>query len=81
MNKRTRAALSAAAKGKLEKSGERTIAYLLEIANDPNREDAVRLQAANVLLPYVKPKLATIEQHNIDDRDKLAKQRDYAPAQ
>ena len=71
LNKRTRAALSAAAEGRLEKGGERTINYLLAIANDPARDDSVRMQAANVALPYVKPKLATIEQRNIDDGDKL----------
>lgn len=70
LNRRTRAALSAAAEGKLAEGGEKTISYLLKIANDPKRDDAVRMQAASVALPYVKPKLASIEQTNIDERDK-----------
>jgi hypothetical protein len=81
LNKRTRTAMTAAAEGKLGKGGEKTLAYLMKIANDPKRDDAVRLQAASVLLPYVKPRLASIEQHSIDDRDKLTEDEILAQAQ
>ena len=64
--------MSAAAEGKLEKGAEQTLEYLMKIVQDPKREDSVRLQAANVLLPYVKPRLASIEQTTIDDRDKMS---------
>ena len=72
MNKRTRTAMSAASEGKLEKGAEQTLEYLMKIVQDTKREDSVRLQAANVLLPYVKPRLASIEQTTIDDRDKMS---------
>jgi len=42
------------------------------IVQDTSRDDAVRLQAANVLLPYVKPRLASVEQRNIDDAATLS---------
>jgi hypothetical protein len=71
LNRRTRAALTAAAEGKLADAGEQTISYLLKVANDPNRDDAVRMQAANAALPYVKPRLASIEQTNLDPRDQI----------
>jgi len=58
LNKRTRIALTAAAEGKLADGAEHTLALVMGIANDPARDDAIRLQAANVLLPYVKPRLA-----------------------
>ena len=69
LNKRTRAALAAAAEGKLGEKAEDTIAYLLKIANDPTTEHNLRVQAANAALPYCKPRLASIEQTNIDPRD------------
>ncbi|OFW02693.1 MAG: hypothetical protein A3G20_05390 [Acidobacteria bacterium RIFCSPLOWO2_12_FULL_59_11] len=44
------------------------------------REDAVRLQAASMLLPYVKPRLASVEQTNIDERDKMSEEELLAQA-
>ena len=69
LNKRTRAALAAAAEGKLGEKAEETIAYLLKIANDPTTEHNLRVQAANAALPYCKPRLASIEQTSPDPRD------------
>lgn len=70
LNRRTRAALSAAAEGKLGPHAEKTIKYLLDLSNDPSADHATRIQAANAALQYVKPKLAAIEQTTIDERDK-----------
>jgi len=70
LNKRTRAALSAAVEGKLSEKGEKTIEYLLQVANDERQEPQIRLQAANAALPYCKPRLASIEQTHVDPRDK-----------
>lgn len=71
LNKRTRAALAAATEGKLGERAEETIAYLLKIANDPATEHNLRVQAANAALPYCKPRLASIEQTNIEPKDQL----------
>jgi hypothetical protein len=82
LNKRTRTAMAAAAEGRLGKDADRTIESLLRVANDESRDVATRTQAANAALPYVKPRLAAVEQTNIDpgdtqtEADILAKLRD-----
>jgi hypothetical protein len=63
--------LSDAEEGKLGKNVKKTLAHLQMIVDDPKRDDAIRMQASNILLPYMKPRLAAIEQTNIDPRDKL----------
>jgi|KBSMisStandDraft_5_1062788.scaffolds.fasta_scaffold1618098_1 hypothetical protein len=74
LNKQTRIALTAAAEGKLADGAEHTLALVMGIANDPTRDDAIRLQAANVALPYVRPRLASIEQRHVDDAARVSEQ-------
>ena len=74
LNKRTRAALSAAAEGKLGPGAEQTLEYLLKLARDSNQDIGVRMRAAEILLPYCKPKLSAVEQTVIDERDKLSEE-------
>lgn len=69
LNKRTRLALSAASEGKLAEDGEKTLKFLLAMALDRHRDDNVRLQAANVVLPYLCPKLSAVEQTIVNDKD------------
>ncbi|SRR5581483_1596316 len=71
LNKRTRAALSAAAEGKLGAGAEKALMDLLKIAQDPEKDLAVRMRAAEILLPYCKPRLAAIEQTTIEPRDQM----------
>ena len=69
LNKRTRAALHEAEHGKLEKAASSTLSYLSRIVTDRKRDDQVRMQAANILLPYLRPKLSAVEQTTISDKD------------
>ena len=69
LNKRTRMALDAASKGKLAEGANRTLSYLQRIVDDPSKPEDVRMKAADILLPYQKPKLSAVEQTNIDPRD------------
>jgi hypothetical protein len=71
LNKRTRAALSAVAEGKLGAGAEKTLCDLLRLAQDQSAEISVRMRAAEILLPYCKPRLAAIEQTTIEPRDQL----------
>ncbi len=69
LNKRTRAALSAAAEGKLGKRADKTLEDLLDIFNDAAKDPSERMRAADIALQYLKPKLAAIEQTTIEPRD------------
>ena len=69
LNKRTLAALDAASKGKLAAGSERTLLYLQKIVDDPSKPEDVRMRAADILLPYQKPKLSAVEQTIVDERD------------
>lgn len=62
LNKRTRLALRDAESGKLD--GAETLAYLLRVASDGHKDEQVRMQAANIVLPYLRPKLSAVEQTN-----------------
>ena len=61
LNKRTRMALSEAEEGEFADGAAKTLRYLIATANDLRRDDTIRLQAANVLLPYLRPKLSAVE--------------------
>ena len=69
LNKRTMAAIHEAEHGKLQKAASSTLAYLARIVNDARKDDQTRMQAANVLLPYLRPKLSAVEQTNINAND------------
>ena len=69
LNRRTLAAINEAETGKLQKAATNTLAYLARVVSDMKRDDATRLQAANVLLPYLRPKLSAVEQTNINAND------------
>lgn len=62
LNKRTLAALDAAEKGKFEDEGNRICGFLLRIAADNSKSEATRMQAAKIVLPYLKPALSAVEQ-------------------
>ncbi|UOF80961.1 hypothetical protein [Caudoviricetes sp.] len=64
LNKRTRLALREAESGKLD--GGETLAYLIRVANDRHKDEQIRMQAANIVLPYLRPKLSAVEQTNVD---------------
>ena len=69
LGRRTRAALHEAEHGKLEKAATGTLAYLTRLVTDHRKDDQVRMQAANILLPYLRPKLSAVEQTNINPED------------
>jgi hypothetical protein len=60
LNKRTRLALSEAESGDFANGAEKTLRFLIDTATDTRRDDAVRMQAANVVLPYLRPKLSAV---------------------
>jgi hypothetical protein len=74
LNKRTRSALSQAAEGEFAKGAESTIRYLLKVTTDSKRDDSLRMQAANVVLPYLRPKLSAIEQTNLNPEDQVSRE-------
>ena len=61
LNKRTRAALHAAETGELGGGGERPVDYLLRVMRDSGKADALRIEAAKAVAPYLAPKLSTTE--------------------
>ena len=69
LGRKTRAALYEAEHGKLEKAASSTLSYLSRIVTGPKRDDHVRMQAANILLPYLRPKLSAVEQTNISPEE------------
>ena len=69
LNKRTRLALREAAEGKLE--GAETLAFLVRIANDSRRDEKLRMEAASIALPYLRPKLSAVEQTVINPEESM----------
>lgn len=69
LNKRTLAAMSAASSGKFKEAADSTLRYLQGIVNDASKPEEVRMRAADILLPYQKPRLAAVEQTIVDPRD------------
>lgn len=61
LNKRTRAALHAAQTGELGGGGIDPIAYLLKVMRDSRKPDALRIEAAKAVAPFLAPKLAAVE--------------------
>jgi hypothetical protein len=61
LNRRTRAALSAAEEARFDERADKTIDRLLKLSIDTRKSDAVRIQAANVVLPYLRPKRSAVE--------------------
>jgi hypothetical protein len=65
LNKKTRRALYDAAQ-EYDDHGKSAINYLAKIMLDTQKDDAIRMRAADILLPFVRPKLSAVEQTNID---------------
>jgi hypothetical protein len=61
LNRRTRAALSAAEQAQFDERADKTIDRLLKLSIDTRKSDAVRIQAASVVLPYLRPKRSAVD--------------------
>ena len=64
LNKRTRAALHAAQTGELGGDGISPIEYLLKVVRDSEKPDAIRIEAAKAVAPYLQPKLCAVDLTN-----------------
>jgi hypothetical protein len=75
LNRKTREALHAFAESskEYEDHGKAAITYLSKIMLDPQRDEGIRMRAADILLPFVRPKLSAVEQTNIDPAAMLSK--------
>lgn len=62
LNRRTLAALESVEKGKFDGTGDQLCGYLLKIAADNTQSESTRMQAAKIVLPYLKPALSAVEQ-------------------
>src|SRR4030095_10528922 len=65
LNRKTRRALYDAAQ-EYEDHGKAALTCLAKIMLDPQKDESIRMRAANILLPFVRPKLSAVEQTNID---------------
>jgi hypothetical protein len=62
LNKRTRAALHAAKVGELDENGiSSPVHYLLGVMRNSKKPDALRIEAAKSVAPYLQPKLSAVE--------------------
>ena len=66
MNVKTRNAFREAETGLFAGKGDSVLRYLLKLATDSDQTVAVRVQAAKVALPYLKPALSAVEQTNTE---------------
>jgi len=64
LNKRTRAALHAAKTGEIGGDGVSPIEYLLKVVRDSEKPDAIRIEAAKAVAPYLQPKLCAVDLTN-----------------
>jgi len=64
LNKRTRAALHAAQTGEIGGDGISPIEYLLKVVRDSEKPDAIRIEAAKAVAPYLQPKLCAVDLTN-----------------
>ncbi len=64
LGKKTRMALYAAQTGDLSavQAGTSPVDYLLKVMRDPEKPDALRLEAAKAAAPYIQPRLSSIDQ-------------------
>src|SRR5262245_4842777 len=65
LNKKTRRALYDAAQ-EYEDHGKAALNYLARIMLDTQKDESTRMRAADILLPFVRPKLSAVEQTNIE---------------
>lgn len=71
LNKRTRAALHAAQTGVLGGGGESPVDFLLGVMRNGKKPDALRVEAAKAVAPYLAPKLSAIELTERNDDETL----------
>ena len=64
LNKRTRAALHAVQTGEIGGDGVSPIEYLLKVVRDSEKPDAIRIEAAKAVAPYLQPKLCAVDLTN-----------------
>lgn len=74
LNKRTRAALHAAQTGELGRGGISPIDYLLKVMRDSDKPDALRIEAAKSVAPYLQPKLSAVELNTPDPLEGLSRE-------
>lgn len=67
LNKKTRRALFEMANSakEYEDHGKAALNYLARIMLDTQKDDAIRMRAADILLPFVAPKLSAVEQTTV----------------
>lgn len=72
LNRRTRAALHAAQTGELGGGGQSPVDFLLGVMRNGKKPDALRVEAAKAVAPYLAPKLSAVElTGQLDDDEKV----------
>lgn len=70
LNKRTRAAFQAVKDGELDADGiSSPVRYLLGVMRNTSKPDALRIEAAKSVAPYLQPKLSAVEVTNRNPAD------------
>lgn len=72
LNRRTRAALHATQTGELGGGGENPVDFLLRVMRNPRKPDALRIEAAKAVAPYLRPKLSAVEVTNTEPDDNMS---------
>ena len=74
LNKRTRAALSAARTGDLVGNGMTPLEYMVKVMRDSEKSVELRLEAANSVAPYVHARLSHVENVNLSPEDAMTEE-------